>query len=181
VSNIGDSGLDGVSIRTESNGKWEGSFTPVTISKGKGYTVNIIGRDGYDRIKTINQQATTYIGMDKEYPIGFSFNSYLLSKKVTLIAERNGEIVFEQEYKNPIYDPKINWWVVVVVVAAYVLDHIDYKQETVKDGDGNITKTITTKSVGNCSCKTTDGKKIEADRLYLKSEYNFPEPLPPQS
>ena len=184
VFNIGDSGLDGVSIRTEGNGEWEGSLSPIKITKERGCTVNLIGRDGYNRIKTINQQATTYLGTDKEYPIGFSFNSYLLSKKVTLIMEKDGKTVFKQKYDNPIYDPKINWWVVVVAVAAFVIDHIDYKQVTVKDGDGNVTKTVTTKSVGGAnssSCKTTDGKRIKADRIYLVSEYNFPDPLTPQS
>lgn len=181
VSNIGNSGLDGVSIRTEGNGQWEASLLPMEITKDKGCTVNLIGRDGYDRIKTLNQQATTYMGIDKDYPVGFSFNSYLLSKKVTLTNETDGKIVFEQEYDNPVDDPKVNWWVIAVVVAVYVLDHIDYKHQTKKDGNGNVTSTTTTESWNGNSCKTTDGKKVTADKFYLKSEISFPDPLTPES
>lgn len=179
ISNIGDSGLDGVAIRTNGIEDLDISFLPQEMTNEKSYTFNLIGEDGFGRIKTMNQQSITLNPNDKNSNL-LSFNSYLLSKKVTILAEKDGKIIFEQEYDNPNYNPKINWWVVAVAVAVYVADHVDYKHKVIKDGDGNVTGTETTTSWNGSTWRMPDGKPIEADRFYLQSNFKFSEPLEPK-
>lgn len=179
ISNIGNSGLDGVSIRTDGKEDLDISFLPQKMTPDKSYTFNLIGEDGFGRIKVLNQQSITLNPKEINSNI-LSFNSNLLSKKVIISAEKDGKIIFEQEYNNPNNDPKINWWIVAVAVAIYVADHIDYKHTVIKDKDGNVTGTETTTSWNGSTWRMPDGKAIEADRFYLKSTFNFPDSLEPK-
>jgi len=179
ISNLGDSGLDGVSIRTKGINNWEASFLPIKMTEEKCYTYNLIGEDGYGRIKTMNQQAVTFNPNQKDSN-ALSFNSYLLARRITILAEKDGKIIFEQEYDNPNFNPKINWWVVVVAVAIYIADNVDYKHTVIRDKDGNVTGTETTTSWNGSTWKMPDGKSVEADKFYLKSRFDFPEPLEPR-
>lgn len=176
VSKIGDSGLDGVSIRTNGIESLDISFLPLEMTSEKSYTFNLIGEDGFGRIKTMNQQAIT-LNPDNKNSNLISFNSYLLSEKITILAEKNGKIIYKQEYDNPNNNPKVNWWVVGVAVAIYIANHVDYKHKVIKDKDGNVTGTETTTSWNGSTWRMPGGKSIEADRFYLQSNFNFPEPL----
>lgn len=80
ISNIGDSGLDGVSIRTNGIEDLDISFLPQEMTNDKSYTFNLVGEDGFGRIKTMNQQSVT-LNPDNKNSNLISFNSYLLSKK----------------------------------------------------------------------------------------------------
>lgn len=77
VSNISDSGLDGVSIHVDGNNNFEANFQPVTFEPGVVITSNLSGVDDYGRVKVVNQQ-TTYV--DTEGLCRFAFNSNLLEK-----------------------------------------------------------------------------------------------------
>lgn len=184
VSNISDSGLDGVSIHVDGSNDFEANFQEVTFEPGVVITSNLSGVDNYGRVKVINQQ-TTYV--DSEGLCRFAFNSKLLGERAKLKALLDGEVTFEKEYTIPQDNPDVNWWWVgvVVAVAKYVADHVDYTSttETYTGADGKtITKTTTTKSWNGDSKKTSssasigsvkvidvDGDEFEADMLYLES------------
>ena len=167
ISNISDSGLDGVSIHVDGNNNFEANFQPITFKPGVVITSNLSGVDNYSRVKVFNQQ-TTYV--DSEGQCRFAFNSKLLGKKAKLKALLDGEVVFEKEYDNPQDNPEVNWWWVaaVVAVAEYVANHIDYKSETVTytDSEGKTTtKTTTTKSWEGNSKTTSSGQPIGRVRV----------------
>jgi len=54
VSNISDSGLDGVSIHTNGNNSFEMNLDPIDFEPGVVITQNLSGQDNYGRVKVVN-------------------------------------------------------------------------------------------------------------------------------
>lgn len=186
VSNIGDSGMDGVAIRTEGAAKFETEMIQQELSAGQSIYVSHVGVDNYGRVKTVGERAIYFDPIEGK--TAFAFNSKLLEDQVRLRATLDGTTVFDTTFNNPENDPRINWWQILVAVVIFVLDHIDYEHSTTTNSDGSssTTETYSWGSVANpgggggngTTFETFDGQRFTADRLYLESTKDYPGAVP---
>lgn len=184
VSNIGDSGMDGVAIRTNGAGKFETAMEQQELSADQSIYVSHIGRDNYGRMKTVGERAIYFDPVLQK--TAFAFNSKLLEEQVRLIGKMDGRTVFDETFNNPENDPRINWWPIAVGVALWVLDHVDYEHSTTTNSDGSssTTETYSWGSVanpgggGNNTIEAFDGQRFEADRMYLSTTKVHPQGIP---
>jgi len=110
----------------------------------------------------------------------FAFNSRLLPQKITLIGQLKGETTFEGDFDNPIYDPNVNFWIVLAAIGLYVLDHADYKYTSTTGPEGTTTSHevswngMVAGGGGDGTFETFDGQTFKADRIFIRSNYFTP-------
>ena len=183
VSNIGDSGMDGVAIRTNGAAKFETALEQQELSADQSIYVSHMGRDNYGRIKTVGERAIYFDPVQQQ--TAFAFNSKLLEEEVRLIGKLDGRTVFDTVFNNPENDPRINWWPIALAVGIFILDHVDYEHSTTTNSDGSssTTETYSWGSIANPGgggnpIEAFDGQRFEADRMYLSSTKVHPQGVP---
>ncbi|MFY9353122.1 MAG: hypothetical protein WBI87_05390 [Bacteroidales bacterium] len=175
VSNLTDSGIDGIAINTEGINEWELTFNAFEIGKNNTFNLSHFATDKNNRLKIIAQQSIYYD--ENTNKISFAFNSKLLSDKVLLVAKNKGEIIFIGEYLTPRDDIKCApWWPIVAAAAVYILERVDYRREKTTDSEGNTTTTTIISWEPQKSTTFQTGKDIEfeADELLLYSKLYYP-------
>ncbi len=173
VSNITDSGIDGIAINTEGINEWSLNFKAFEIGKNNTFNLSHLATDNFNRLKVIAQQSIYYD--ENTNKISFAFNSKMLSDKVLLVAKKEGKIVFKGQYLTPRDNPCVNWWPIAVAVGLYILDKVDYKYISTTDSEGNttITQEISWNSKST-TIQTDGGVEFEADELLFYSTLHYP-------
>jgi len=181
VSNISNSGLDGVAVRTEGANSWQTSLQDISIEEGQEFYISHIGVDSSGRTKTLNEQVVAF-NLEKG-KTAIAANSKLMSKKFKIIGKLNGEITFEKEYDNPTFDPDVNYiWLLYILL--YILEHADYEYEVTTHPDGSQTTRELFSWNGSANqgggepIQTFDNQTFEADRIYIETEDNYPDGVP---
>lgn len=184
VGNMSSCG-DGFSVKTSDVDDWEVKVSPIELGTGQAISYCLIGKDGYNRLETIGQ---TSIFVNEEGQTAIAINSKLMASKIKLIGKLNGETTFTGVYDNPscncdeFQDTHENWILIAVAIGALIISAFDYKKTTETDGDGNVTKETTEKSVGGASInfQDRDGNEFEADHLHIESTFQFDPAIPPK-
>ena len=175
---------DGLTVDIAEYSDWELKFDNHELSNNQSINTSLIGVDGFNRIKTIGQ---TSIFINQEGRGSLAVNSKLMGKTIKMIAVKNGEIVFQEEYDNPSYcqndpiDSAENWIYIAIAIATLIVTAVDYKVEKTYDANGNLTQTKTTKSFGiaGIAFQGRCGDEFNADHIYVESSFNYNPSLNP--
>jgi len=188
LSNLTNSGLDGILIDVEGADEFELNFTPFEIKEGNSFNISHIGIDEWGRLKTIGQQTMYFNPSTKQVEI--AMNSKLMSKEgLILHALQDDDVVFQGRYPHPTHDPRINWWP-VVWAAVIVVSTVDYEYDRTNNSDSSWTSKHHF-SVGNkdgrnkyggkdgCIVYTNlDKIKFEANKLLFGLQETFTKDIP---
>jgi len=165
LTNLTNSGLDGIIIDVDGADEFELNFTPFEIKERNSFNVSHIGIDEWGRLKTIGQQSIYFNPNTKQVEV--AFNSRLLSKNGLLLQALQGDqIVFQGHYPLPIQDTRTNWWP-VVAAAVWVISKVDYEYKS-KDG-GSHEVSFNKKSIKGRN-RTHDGVEFYADNFLCTSK-----------
>ncbi len=180
VNNIGSTCLDGVMVDTQDFSNWEMVMEPITLDTYKELNMTLFGRDGYNRIKAL-QQLAVFFNSDLNQT-QFCFNSRLTSSVFELVGKIGDTVTFDKLYTNPVLPPYTNWLGVVIGVGIYILNHFDYKKRVKRDSHGKVKETEevfswnSIKPNGDPNPKqftTFDNENFQADNIYLNNIFDY--------
>lgn len=187
VSNIGDSGLDGVRVNTEGLERVAVRLAPFAnlINTGGVVKKTILVKDGLDRVFTNTEQFMFYYPPANKIFIGY--NSGLIPDGAKFYGKLEGVEVFEFDIKEEIEpvetDMPFIWGLVVLVavvcatvIAIVAMDSkveatVDSTTTTTKDSEGNTKETTNVKT--EIAADPAPFSVIVNNREYIIDEYGI--------
>ncbi|OGU38409.1 MAG: hypothetical protein A2X61_11465 [Ignavibacteria bacterium GWB2_35_12] len=120
VSNIGNSGIDGVMVNVIGHDTHEVHFNEITsVPQGGVMRVSTVGTNSIHQSATISEKIIWYDPSTNL--VNYGFNIYLVPAQYTLFGTLNGNIVFEFQKQNPVFTTMPTaWWLIVGAIAAVV-------------------------------------------------------------
>jgi hypothetical protein len=120
ISNIGNSGLDGVMVNVSGHDSYEIHFNEIpSVLQGGVMRIATIGKNSLNQISTISEKIIWYDPATNL--VQYGFNMCLLPEQYTLFGKLNGNNVFEIQKHNPIYpSAKLGWIAIASLIVAVV-------------------------------------------------------------
>ncbi|ROL55679.1 hypothetical protein D9V84_11050 [Bacteroidetes/Chlorobi group bacterium Naka2016] len=185
VSNIGNSGVDGVMINVLGHSDYKVHFSQIpSILQGGVLQIITIGRNQLNQSAPTSEEVYWY--EPRTNLVQFGYNMGLMPRYFTLFGELDGNRVFEIPKENPLFSGAKAIWPIVAAIASVVAAvagvysalKTTHHKRIIREywPNGNIKREDITEITDPQQFEIiVDGQSFLVDQWGIQYEYNFPE------